>query len=96
MSNPRDPVFLARRVYRSRRLIDASRALPFVAVVLFLLPLLWATGNGTSSTAMGGIFIFVVWAILIAISAAMSGPLSKISEDPEDSPSTEDDRKGPS
>ena len=38
----RDPVFLERQSYRSRRLMDAVRMLPFLALMLWMLPLAWA------------------------------------------------------
>ncbi|WP_234990482.1 hypothetical protein [Aquimixticola soesokkakensis] len=60
------PVFLARRSYRRRRLIDAARLLPVVAGGLFFVPLIWQGAgeragevaekvSGTGGGATGGV-----------------------------------------
>ncbi|MGH1369462.1 MAG: hypothetical protein ACRBCL_12690 [Maritimibacter sp.] len=64
MAQPRTPVFLARETYRRRRLIDAVRVLPVLGALFFLVPLLGADSDARS-TALGGIYIFVAWAVLI-------------------------------
>lgn len=62
------PVFLERRGYRLRRVMDAARILPLVGLGLWLLPLLW----GDASTRGGIVFIFTVWLILVLTSAVIS------------------------
>jgi len=63
-------VFLERRSYRRRRLIDAVRLLPVLGVMLMMLPLFWPSGPDASgepvamSTAV--IYVFAVWVLLIA------------------------------
>lgn len=52
------PVFLARRSYRRRRLMDAARLLPVLGIVLVLLPALWSPAPGV---AQAGIYLFAVW-----------------------------------
>lgn len=67
------PVFLARKGYRARRLTDAARLLPVAGLMLFLLPILWqpaATPEG--DTASGWIYLFSVWAGLIAVAFLLS------------------------
>ena len=67
------PVFLARASYRQRRLRDAARVLPVVGAILFLLPILWPMGReGGQTTSAALIYIFVVWAGLIAVAALIS------------------------
>lgn len=62
-------VFLERAVYRRRRLADALRLLPVLGGALLLLPVLWADEATTSG---GIVYLFVIWAILIALAAVLS------------------------
>ncbi|MDA5094204.1 hypothetical protein O2N63_08890 [Aliiroseovarius sp. KMU-50] len=71
MSLPREPLFLARQNYRLRRIADAARGLPWIGMVLFMLPLL-AAGQGRNDTVGWLIFIFVTWMVLIVIAAILS------------------------
>lgn len=64
------PLFLERRSYRQRRLMDAARLLPVVGALLWLVPLLWpqsgadpAAHAGTSTSA-AILYIFGVWTFL--------------------------------
>ena len=38
---PRAPIFLEKRGYRQRRMMDAVRLLPFLGLMLWMVPLLW-------------------------------------------------------
>jgi len=71
---PSEPLFLERQTYRRRRLMDAARLLPVVAAALILLPVLWAGPDQSepARTAMGGLYVFVVWLLLILAAALMS------------------------
>jgi len=71
MSGQKPSLYLERRTYRQRRRMDAARLLPLLGVVLFLMPLLWATGGG-AATARGGMYIFAIWAGLIVVAAWLS------------------------
>jgi hypothetical protein len=87
-------MFLERRLYRRRRMMDAARLLPLVGLLLFLAPLLWApnTGEG-SSTAYGMVYLFAIWALLIAISAMLSRWLADPrSEGPDPQPQNKAER----
>jgi hypothetical protein len=73
MSDPAQrPVFLERRSYRRRRMMDALRLLPVLGLLLWLLPLFWpssayapgAPEPVAMSTAV--IYVFAVWIGLIA------------------------------
>lgn len=79
MSRPPVPLFLARQSYRHRRLSDAARILPVLGLILFFLPIAWSRD---ASTSAGLIYIFGIWACLIAVVAGISGRLSK--SQPED------------
>ncbi|MEM9707692.1 MAG: hypothetical protein AAF871_02795 [Pseudomonadota bacterium] len=62
MARPGPPVYLERRGYRRRRLVDVGRVLPVIGAVLFLLPMLWA---GSMGTGAGLIYLFTIWGLLI-------------------------------
>ncbi|WP_076485499.1 hypothetical protein [Rhodobacter aestuarii] len=71
------PLFLARRSYRRRRMMDAARLLPLFGVVLFTLPALWRPDAGAHpDTARGLIYLFTVWALLVALAAALARGLA--------------------
>lgn len=70
-------LFLEREGYRRRRLTDAARMLPLLGAALFLIPLLWPVpdadaGQAGVSTSRAIIYIFLVWALLIAVSGVLS------------------------
>lgn len=67
------PVFLARRAYRHRRLLDAARLLPFAGLVLFLIPILWQpAATHEADTGRGALYLFGVWAVLILAALILS------------------------
>lgn len=70
---PNGPLFLARAVYRRRRLRDAARLLPVLGLLLMLLP---ALGRDTSGDVRDAIYLFVLWALLIAAAAVLAPGLS--------------------
>jgi len=58
--------------------MDAARLLPVVGLLLFLVPLLWATDRADrAATASSTIYVFVVWFGLIAGAVVLSRALSK-------------------
>lgn len=86
MRKPQKPMFLARQSYRRRRLIDAARLLPIFGLVLMMVPLLWMT-PGTGSLAWRGLYLFAIWAGLVAISAFLARRLAAL---PESDPTSKD------
>ncbi|PYF08612.1 hypothetical protein C8J30_11228 [Rhodobacter viridis] len=71
------PLFLARRSYRRRRMMDAARLLPLVGLVLILLPMLWHPADTPiPDTARGMIYLFSVWVGLILAAAALARGLA--------------------
>lgn len=69
------PVFLQRRSYRRRRMMDAARLLPVVGALLFLVPLLWPRPGGEASpvaTSVSYVYIFGLWAVLILAAGLLS------------------------
>ncbi len=75
MPQTRQPLFLARASYRKRRLRDGARLLPIFGFLLLVLPLLWVPSVQGVAPHWG--FVFVVWAGLIGIAAALSHGLSE-------------------
>ena len=71
------PVFLERRSYRRRRLMDALRLLPSRGLLLWMRPLFWPTAADgpdapdkmAMSTAVT--YVFLVWLTLIASALAL-------------------------
>ena len=64
-------LFLERRSYRERRMMDAVRIMPVVGLVLWMVPLLWPVepvpGEVAEGTSMSGAlwYLFAVWTGLI-------------------------------
>jgi|1_EtaG_2_1085319.scaffolds.fasta_scaffold86792_2 hypothetical protein len=79
---PRPPIFLEKRGYRQRRMMDAVRLLPFLGLMLWMVPLLWpvpeilpdATPEHTEPTIAMSValrYLFGVWALLILATWAL-------------------------
>jgi hypothetical protein len=79
MREPVEPLFLARRTYRRRRLMDAAHLLPWLGAFLFGLPLLWSDPG----TAAGLLYLFGAWVLLIVLAFALS---RRLAEDPGNRP----------
>jgi peptidoglycan/LPS O-acetylase OafA/YrhL len=77
---PGGPLFLARAVYRRRRLRDAARLLPVLGLLLMLLP---ALGRDTSGDVRDAIYFFILWGVLIAAAAVLAPGLSATEGDQE-------------
>jgi len=76
------PLFLARRSYRRRRVMDAARMLPVVGGFLVALPILWRPAETPGGeTASGVVYLFTVWALLIAAAAVLARRLAPALED---------------
>jgi hypothetical protein len=87
MKPPRQPVFVAPRTYRRRRLADAARMLPVLGMVLMVLPMLWSPAEGGArSTATDGIYLFVLWGVLIGAAVLLAPRLDTTPPDARDEP----------
>ena len=68
---PNPTLFLEKRSYRRRRMMDALRLLPIVGIMLWILPVFWPNGqdgaDAPAPVAMSNAvtYVFVVWALLI-------------------------------
>ena len=81
--NPKaSALFLARSLYRKRRLSDAAKLLPIFGAVLLLLPLLWVhqSAPGRSSTATNWVYLFIVWSFLILAAACLAKSLNEFED----------------
>ena len=73
MSKRQTSVFLQRRNYRRRRLVDLIRMLPVIGALLWAVPLLWPTGeNGGVTASRALIYVFLVWFGLVVVTALVS------------------------
>ena len=76
------PLFLPRPEYRLRRLVDAARLLPLFGGFLWLLPILWGPQETAArDTARDGIYLFVIWAVLIGAAATLAPGLANAADD---------------
>lgn len=76
------PVFHEKRTYRRRRLMDAARFAPALALFLWLVPLFWSqSGESSISSATALIYIFAVWAGVIVVTWALSHALGQSADD---------------
>lgn len=82
------PLFLARRSYRRRRMMDAARLLPVLGVVLVLVPLYWQPSPGTAAT---GIYLFSIWTGLIVAAFGLSRGLAPALDAEEETLSARDE-----
>ncbi|HEY0213713.1 MAG TPA: hypothetical protein VGC40_09020 [Paenirhodobacter sp.] len=82
------PVFLARRSYRRRRIMDASRLLPVLGTLVLLLPVLWTPQPGPATAA---VWLFGGWAGLIAVTAGLARHLAPAIEAEEEALTPADD-----
>lgn len=85
MKPAKAPLFVAPRIYRQRRLRDAARMLPIFGAVLMLVPFLHAPG-GTRWTGSDGIYLFLVWAGLIALARLLAPGLDRAQTERDDDP----------
>lgn len=73
-------LFVERRTYRRRRLMDIARLLPFTGALLFCVPLMWPNPDPyPAPDTAGGMpmseaitYMFVVWSLLILASLGFS------------------------
>lgn len=82
---PPPPIFLERRSYRRRRLWDAVRMLPFLGVLLWMVPLMWPlseNGEGVS-TSMALLYLFAVWVFLAFVARLLWRQTSQATPQPD-------------
>ncbi len=81
------PLFLARRSYRRRRMMDAAKMLPVLGAVLVMIPALWLPATTPEpDTAHGMVYLFGVWFFLVLAAFGLSrglAPALEAEEKPE-------------
>ncbi len=83
-------LFLERRTYRRNRLQDAARLLPILGVVLIFAPIFIRDSNAVQGDmAVTGlatwlVYYFVIWIVLIALTALVSRALVRTSPRQDD------------
>lgn len=79
-------VFHERRTYRKRRVMDAARVTPVLALILWIIPMIWPQeGDGSVSSATALIYIFFVWAGIILLTWGLSRLLADVPDESSDS-----------
>lgn len=72
---PEARLFLERRSYRRRRIMDAVRMLPFLCALLWMaVPAMWPNGaEDTASTPLSVAlrYVFIIWLLAITASFAL-------------------------
>ena len=65
---PRTRLFLERRSYRMRRVMDAVRLLPVLGLMLWMVPLMWPLPEDGTPTPMSTalLYLFGIWCALVA------------------------------
>jgi len=91
---PRPSIFLERKSYRKRRMMDALRLLPILGLMLWMLPLFWPRAGAVDVRSISAstvvTYVFIVWLILIIAAFALSLSL----RDGSDPSQSEDDTGG--
>lgn len=70
--DPDTPLFLERRGYRRRRIIDVLRLLPFLGGLLFVAPALLLPAGETARLSLTLLYFFGVWVLLIFVCFMLS------------------------
>jgi peptidoglycan/LPS O-acetylase OafA/YrhL len=69
-------VFLERRSYRRRRMMDALRLLPILGALLWVLPVIWPDGGNPDAEpvrmSQALYYVFGIWMLLIALAAFLA------------------------
>lgn len=71
---PKQQLFLERRGYRMRRLMDAVRLVPVLGLGLWMVPLMWPhpeEPGGSVSISAALTYLFGVWMLLIIAAFAL-------------------------
>ena len=90
----RTPVFLERGNYRQRRVIDAVRLLAVLGAVLWMIPLLWPTGDAADGAGMpmsrALSYVFAVWFFLICTGAFLVSRMRRARQEGSEPAGSED------
>lgn len=88
---PQHRLFLERRGYTQRRIVDGARLLPIVGLVLFMVPLIWPQSGEANAvtTSVSSVYVFLIWFALIVTGGLLAHRINAISalQDSENAPS---------
>ncbi|MEP5153413.1 hypothetical protein [Planktotalea sp.] len=75
---PPNRLFLERRGYIQRRVIDGAKLLPIIGLVLFMVPLIWPRRGDSDAviTSSSSIYIFMIWLGLIVFGAFLANRIT--------------------
>ena len=83
-------VFLERRSYRRRRLLDGLKLLPVVAAWIFMLPLLWPEVSVEDETpkqmSAALIYVFGAWFVMILCGCSLIAALKRLTHQSDSVP----------
>jgi hypothetical protein len=68
------PVFLERQSYRRRRVMDAIKMLPFVGLVIWMVPVLWPQPDQTGAGIETGValrYLFGGWIAMVCVGCVL-------------------------
>ncbi len=84
-TRPERRLFLERRGYTQKRIIDGARLLPVLGLVLFMVPLIWpkADEDVVIESSTSTLYIFAVWFALIFVGGFLAMRVGAISEPQE-------------
>lgn len=88
MARQQPPVFLERKSYRRRRLMDALRLVVVLGIVLWMVPVLWPTGSDPEAASLSMsralFYVFGVWVLLICLAGILARRLRDTPDAPDD------------
>lgn len=72
------PIFLERKSYRRRRMMDAIRLLPVLGLGLWMVPLMWSLPGPEGTEAAPSMsqaltYIFGIWALVVLVAVGLWG-----------------------
>jgi hypothetical protein len=87
-------LFLERRSYTQRRIVDGARVLPILGLVLWMIPLIWPRSGApdTMESSTSTLYIFAIWCILIVIGGFIAMRIGPINETPAPKPNADSDQ----
>ena len=81
MNNRLTPTYLPRKSHRARRLVDAVKLMPYLAVLLWMLPMFWKGKDANLPVSRIILYIFGVWAFLIVTQIVVNFFLNRVSKE---------------
>ena len=63
----KDQVFLPKKTYRNRRLIDVAKIVPFIALFFALMPIMWGNDGALANVSKFRVFFGIGWLNLVPI-----------------------------